>query len=417
MNLNNHPCFNDKKRHIYARVHLPVAPKCNIQCNYCVRKYDCINESKPGVTSGVLKPEEAIVYLEKVMKTRGNISVTGIAGPGDPFANPEETMEALRLVRAKYEGMMLCVATNGLNIGPYIEELAELKVSHITITINAAHPSTGAKIYSWVRDGKRIYHKEEAAALLIERQLDAVKRLKEKGITVKINTIIVPGINSDHILDVVHKVKELGADIMNCIPMITNAGSVFENIDPPEKSLVDGIRKEISFLMPQMTHCARCRADAVGLIGEEMGNDDFEILKSVAEEKFENPDKNHIAVGTREGMLINRHLGEIDRIYVYSNENGKVKKVDVRKAPAPGSGDARWHDFAEIIKDCAAILVSGTGENPEKIFLSHGIRIIKTEGLIEIVLSRLFAGKKIFEKKNEGCGKGLSCTGSGSGCG
>jgi len=31
MNISNHPCFNDKVRHTFGRVHLPVAPRCNIQ--------------------------------------------------------------------------------------------------------------------------------------------------------------------------------------------------------------------------------------------------------------------------------------------------------------------------------------------------------------------------------------------------
>jgi len=26
-----HPCFNEEAKHVKARVHLPVAPKCNIQ--------------------------------------------------------------------------------------------------------------------------------------------------------------------------------------------------------------------------------------------------------------------------------------------------------------------------------------------------------------------------------------------------
>jgi len=27
-----HPCFNEEAKHTNARVHLPVAPKCNILC-------------------------------------------------------------------------------------------------------------------------------------------------------------------------------------------------------------------------------------------------------------------------------------------------------------------------------------------------------------------------------------------------
>ena len=86
MNFENHPCFNAKAHKSHGRVHLPVAPRCNIQCNFCNRKFDCVNESRPGVTSGVLTPHQAMAYLEEVFKIKKNIAVVGIAGPGDPFA-------------------------------------------------------------------------------------------------------------------------------------------------------------------------------------------------------------------------------------------------------------------------------------------------------------------------------------------
>jgi nitrogen fixation protein NifB len=54
-----HPCYSEEAHHHYARMHVAVAPACNIQCNYCNRKYDCANESRPGVVSELLTPEEA----------------------------------------------------------------------------------------------------------------------------------------------------------------------------------------------------------------------------------------------------------------------------------------------------------------------------------------------------------------------
>jgi nitrogen fixation protein NifB len=155
VDFSNHPCFNKDAHKKYGRVHLPVAPRCNIQCNFCNRKYDCMNESRPGVTSTVLTPQQAVAYLRDVVEKRPEISVMGIAGPGDPFANPDETMETLRLTRKYFPKMLLCIATNGLNVAPYINEMAGLQVSHVTLTINAVDPEIGGTIYTWVRDGKR----------------------------------------------------------------------------------------------------------------------------------------------------------------------------------------------------------------------------------------------------------------------
>ena len=104
--LSQHPCFNAEAKHKYARVHLPVAPKCNIQCNYCNRKYDCCNESRPGVTSTVLSPLQSVHYMKALSEKIPNISVVGIAGPGDPFANAEETLQTMRLAQKEFPDLI-----------------------------------------------------------------------------------------------------------------------------------------------------------------------------------------------------------------------------------------------------------------------------------------------------------------------
>ena len=86
------------------------------------------------MTSSLLSPYQALNYVDKTFDKRDDITVVGIAGPGDPFANAEETMETLRLIREKYPDILLCTSSNGLGIGPYIDELKELKVTHVTIT-------------------------------------------------------------------------------------------------------------------------------------------------------------------------------------------------------------------------------------------------------------------------------------------
>ena len=57
--LSKHPCFNPAMAGKFGRIHLPVAPKCNVQCNFCHRKNDCSNESRPGGTRRVLTPAQA----------------------------------------------------------------------------------------------------------------------------------------------------------------------------------------------------------------------------------------------------------------------------------------------------------------------------------------------------------------------
>lgn len=436
MNLSNHPCFNDKVRHTFGRIHLPIAPRCNIQCKFCNRKYDCVNESRPGVTTGVLSPVQAMIYLDAVIAKKDNISVVGIAGPGDPFANPEETMETLRLVRQKYPDMILCLATNGLNIGPYIDELAQIKVSHVTITINAIDPEIAEKIYSWVRFDKRVYHPKEGVKILLEKQLEAIAKLKSKGIVVKVNSIIIPGINDEHIPVIAEKIAPMNVDILNCIPYYPNDGAAFKDIMEPSKEMIQRVRKRAAVFLPQMHHCTRCRADAVGLLGEGISDELMQLLKTTAdtppplsilsvpltapEKKVVNSteEKSFVAVASMEGFLVNQHLGEAYQLRIYGKNDDVVELLETRQLPEPGGGIKRWEIVGNIIKDCRALMVSGIGETPRQVLTQKGIEIFEIEGLIEEAVQSFYDGttlRHLIKRKANLCGMG--CSGGSVGCG
>jgi nitrogen fixation protein NifB len=422
MNINDHPCFNKEAHHQFGRVHLPVAPRCNVQCKFCNRQFDCVNESRPGVTSAILTPAQAMVYLEQVLKQKPNIRVVGIAGPGDPFANAEETLETCRRVRERYPDMMLCVATNGLNLTPYLDELAQLKVSHVTVTVNAVDPAIGAKIYSWMRVGKRIRRAEEGAEILLGRQMEAIRGLKERGIIVKVNSIILPGINEDHIEDVAKKMEEMGVDLFNCMPYYPNPGSDFEYLEEPSAATVNAIRQAAGVHVKQMRHCTRCRSDAVGMLGEMPSTDLMNMLKNcqhleVLETKKKSiSPKPYVAVTSLEGVLVNQHLGEAFQVMIYGEKEGRIGLIEARPAPEPGGGEERWKELARILSDCRALLVSGIGGNPKKVLTDSGMDVIECEGVIDEAVRAVFAGEslKYMPAQPFSCGSG--CGGNALGC-
>ncbi|MHB8791993.1 MAG: radical SAM protein [Thermoleophilia bacterium] len=262
--IGNHPCFNGSVRHKYGRVHLPVAPRCNVKCNYCNRLFDCANEGRPGVTSRVMRPKESMSYLASAMAA-GRISVAGIAGPGDPLANPDQTFTTLRLVRRKYPHLLRCLSTNGLYALPYIKEIIRY-ASHVTLTVNAVDAEVGSRIYEWIRLGDRIHTGIDAASIMMERQLEAIRQLKSAGIIVKVNTVVIPGVNDGHIEDIAQTLSRLSVDIYNAMPLLPVKGTAFGDIPEPLPAEISRLRKCASSHLPQMNHCARCRADATGLI-------------------------------------------------------------------------------------------------------------------------------------------------------
>ncbi|WP_312038926.1 radical SAM protein [Desulfosporosinus shakirovi] len=152
-----HPCYSFDAHQKFARMHLPVAPHCNISCNYCNRKFDCVNESRPGVTSEILAPQAAKNKFDKVSARIGQLSVVGIAGPGDALANWENTRETIRLIGAENPHIVFCLSTNGLLLPEYAQEIVELGVTHVTVTVNCLDSAIGAKIYQHIKYKGQLY--------------------------------------------------------------------------------------------------------------------------------------------------------------------------------------------------------------------------------------------------------------------
>ena len=418
--LSRHPCFNAGVKGKFGRVHLPVAPKCNIQCNYCNRKFDCVNESRPGVTSTILSPDQALVYMDKVLAAEPRISVAGIAGPGDPFANTDETLTTMQLLRQQYPDLILCLSSNGLGLAPHVDEVADIGVSHVTVTVNGIDPGITRKIYAFVRDGNIIYRHIQGAELLLARQLKAIEKLKARGVTVKINFITIPGINDHHAEATAETMAKMGVDLFNCMAMLPNADTPFAGKDEPDKPSMNKLRNKCEKHLPQMRHCQRCRADAVGLLGKDRSGEMAGCLSACATlPKPAAELRPYVAVASLEGMLVNQHLGETHKFLIYAREDNGYKLVEERPAPPPGGGVGRWQALTRLFRDCRAVMVAEMGETPRKILEKAGITPVTMSGFIETGLEAVYSGKglaafKRRARKSSGPG---GCQGTGTGCG
>ena len=265
--MNNHPCFSEAAHKVGGRIHLPVAPDCNVQCGYCVRKFDCVNESRPGVASVILSPQEAIERVEAVIERTGDIAAIGIAGPGDPLAN-EATFETLGLIRRYYPGKIGCVSTNGLALPDRVGDLVSAGVRSITVTINAVMPETAAEIYLWITgpDGEKL-RGLEAGRYLLDRQWDGLRMAVEAGLVVKVNTVLIPGVNELEIPDdrpPRRRVRRPQAQHPAAHPSEQVQGAT-----PPTPAQIHEARAAAGEYLSQMTHCKQCRADACGIIGQD----------------------------------------------------------------------------------------------------------------------------------------------------
>ena len=259
-----HPCFNEKMHDKVGRAHVPIAPKCNIFCNFCTRDINN-EEDRPGVASCIMKPNDAISHIDNITSDN-SISVVGVAGPGDSLAN-EETFEFFEKMAEKHPDLIKCMSTNGLLLPKYADKLAELGVNSVTVTINAIDPDIAVDIYSFIKYDGEIYKDYDAVNILIKNQLDGVEKAAANGMVVKVNSVLIPGLNEDHIVEIAREVKERGASLMNILPLIP-LGKM-KHYSRPDCSMMERVREEVEEIIPVFRACTQCRADAYGIPGKK----------------------------------------------------------------------------------------------------------------------------------------------------
>nr|WP_246756906.1 nitrogenase cofactor biosynthesis protein NifB [Bradyrhizobium neotropicale] len=441
--VKNHPCYSEAAHHHYARMHVAVAPACNIQCNYCNRKYDCANESRPGVVSEKLTPEQAAKKVLTVASTIPQMTVLGIAGPGDPLANPKRTFKTFELVARSAPDIKLCLSTNGLLLPDHIDTIANFKIDHVTITINMVDPEIGAKIYPWIFYNHKRYTGVEAAKILNDRQLQGLEMLTERGILCKINSVMIPGINDQHLVKVNKAVKSRGAFLHNIMPLISapEHGTVFGLSGQREptarelKALQDACEGEMNL----MRHCRQCRADAIGLLGEDRSAEftnekvmamdveyDLQMRKAyqakVEEERLARlagkqeelvelatnmSDINlMVAVATKGAGVINEHFGHAKEFQVYELSTTGAKFVGHRRVDHYCQGgygeEERLATIIRAIKDCHAVFVAKIGGCPKSNLLKAGIEPVDQYAHEFIEKSAIAWFKSYLEKVQSG---------------
>lgn len=409
--VKDHPCYSEEAHHYFARMHVAVAPACNIQCNYCNRKYDCANESRPGVVSEKLTPEQALRKITAVANEVPQLSVLGIAGPGDACYDFRKTKATFDLVVKKIPDIKLCLSTNGLALPDHVDEIAHMNIDHVTLTINMVDPEIGTKIYPWIFYKNRRWTGLDASKILHERQMQGLEMLTERKILCKVNSVMIPGINDEHLIEVNKVVKQKGAFLHNIMPLISDAahGTHFGLTGQrgPRAMELKALQDKLSEGTKLMRHCRQCRADAVGLLGEDRGqeftmdqvpdNVEYDPSKRetyreiVAKERGEHIATKQqvgaqladiatsilVAIATKGGGRINQHFGHAKEFMVYEVSPRGIEFIGHRKVEQYCQGgwgeDATLDGVIAALEGVDVVLCSKIGECPKDSLKKAGI--------------------------------------------
>ncbi|XP_026303887.1 molybdenum cofactor biosynthesis protein 1 isoform X2 [Piliocolobus tephrosceles] len=177
------------RQHSYLRISL--TEKCNLRCQYCMPE-----EGVPLTPKVNLLTTEEILTLARLFVKEGidKIRLTG----GEPLIRPDVVDIVAQLQRL--EGLRtIGVTTNGINLARLLPQLQKAGLSAINISLDTLVP---AKFEFIVR--RKGFHKV----------MEGIHKAIELGYNpVKVNCVVMRGLNEDELLDFAALTKGLPLDV------------------------------------------------------------------------------------------------------------------------------------------------------------------------------------------------------------
>ncbi|MHA8082727.1 GTP 3',8-cyclase MoaA [Aquirufa sp. A-Brett2-15D] len=174
--MDNPQLFDNHGREL-SYLRLAVTDRCNLRCTYCMPA-----EGINYLPERELLSWEEMFRLTRIMHEMGikKVRITG----GEPFVR--NGLVDFLTDLAGLKDLEICLTTNGVFIGDYIETLQKLGVRHINLSLDSLN-----------RDRfKEITRRDDFAKVY-----DNLIRLIQAGFQVKINAVVMHGKNEEDIIE------------------------------------------------------------------------------------------------------------------------------------------------------------------------------------------------------------------------
>ena len=160
----------------YLRISL--TDKCNLRCIYCMEEKDnkFIEEEK-------LLSREEIKRITNLFSKVGvkKVRLTG----GEPLVR-RDILEIMKDLNSIEDIKEIYITTNGILLDKYLEDFKALGLTGVNISLDSL---------------KKDNFKNLTRLGDLDKVLNAIDKALDLGIKVKINTVLIKGINDDEILD------------------------------------------------------------------------------------------------------------------------------------------------------------------------------------------------------------------------
>lgn len=360
---------------------LPVAPIASARSRF-------FGEGKLPQTIPV---QGALSWIDDLQAKGTPIAGVDINGPGDPLASLPLSLEVLNLLRVQYPDLTLGMTTLGLGLAENVEQLKENGINKIILLMDAVTPEVVAKLFAWIRPGKRNTPMSKASTTLVDQQARAISACRSAGISVIVQTAVYHNINEQEVEEIARLASKLGAESMALIPGTGwTEGEGKEPLLPPSTEIMAALRESAARHITIIEPIGGMKA------GENTSEGERILVLPKPTEARPN-----VAVLSSNGMDIDLHLGHAIKALVYGpREDGLPCLLEARYLPEPGGGESRWLKVSEILFDCFALLAESAGQKPYDILASKGLPIILVDENVEGTVDALYGGGK------KGKGKG-----------
>ncbi len=353
---------------------LPVAPQAVCRTRFCGAEKLPQAVPLPG----------ALTWLEDIKARGKSIAGLDLNGPGDPLATMDMTRNIIAILREHYPQLPLGITTTGIGLAGQADLFAEQGVARVTLLTDTVTAETAEKLYAWIRQGKRNTPLTKGAEILIDEQTKGIAACKAAGIPVSIRTTVYAGINEQEIEKIARLVSDLGAESITLLPgkgWLTSE----EKLPQPSAETMENLAMKVArHIEVVCLHMPEDKGHIIPLSGEG-----HRITPKPTKERP------NAAVLSANGMDIDLHLGQAIKALIYGpREDGLACLLEARDLPEPGSGDTRWQQVADILKDCFVLLATSAGQKPREILGRHGLTLLFTEDNVEGMVDALYGGGK-----------------------
>jgi GTP 3',8-cyclase len=225
------PSFSDSFGRVAKKLRISVTDRCNLRCIYCMPA----DNTKWFDHSEILTFEE----IERVVRifVRLGVQEIKITG-GEPLVR--SNIEDLIAKLSRIDGLKsIGLTTNGILLSEKSSLLKKAGLSSVNISLDTFKPET---------------FKTMNGADAIDKVLDSIDAASKAGLKVKINTVIMKGLNDDEILDFANFARDTGKIVrfIEFMPL-DGAGIWRKELVVTKKEILDTINNNLMQLV-QLSH-------------------------------------------------------------------------------------------------------------------------------------------------------------------